>query len=102
MTTYIWRDNQWQEKPERDYRQPWGVMVMRDIPEYRSPLGTGLITSRSHRREDLKRGDCREVDPSEFMAAPRRESMLDRTAKMDAEIAGPLPEIVRSKPVMGE
>lgn len=34
--------------------------------EYRSPLGTGLIASRYDRREDLKRGGCREVDPSEF------------------------------------
>lgn len=101
MTTYIWRDNQWQEKPERDYRQPWGVMVMRDIPEYRSPLGTGLITSRSHRREDLKRGDCREVDPSEWKSPPPKpQTMLDRTAKMDAEIAGPPPEIVRSNPTI--
>lgn len=41
-------------------------MVLRDIPEYKSPLGTGLITSRSHRREDLKRGNAREVDPGEF------------------------------------
>ena len=43
-----------------------GPYVMSDIEPYRSPLGTGEITSRSHRREDLKRGGCREVDPSEF------------------------------------
>jgi hypothetical protein len=46
--------------------KPVAPSVMRDIPEYKSPLGTGLITSRSHRREDLKRGGAREVDPSEF------------------------------------
>lgn len=44
--------------------------VMGDIPEYRSPLGTGPITSRSHRREDLKRGNCREVDPGEYKHPP--------------------------------
>ena len=46
--------------------KPVAPMVMRDIPEYKSPLGTGLITSRSQRREDLKRGNAREVDPSEY------------------------------------
>ena len=40
--------------------------ILGDIPEYLSPLGTGLITSRSQRREELKRNNCREVDPSEF------------------------------------
>ena len=36
-----------------------------DIPAYRSPLGTGMIEGRRARREDLLRGNCREVDPSE-------------------------------------
>ena len=40
--------------------------VLGDIPEYVSPLGTGLVTSRSQRREELKRHGCREVDPGEF------------------------------------
>lgn len=44
--------------------------VMGDIAEYKSPLGTGVIGSRSHRREDLKRGNCREVDPSEYQHPP--------------------------------
>lgn len=39
--------------------------VLGDIKPYRSPLGTGEISSRSQRREDLKRNNCREVDPSE-------------------------------------
>lgn len=38
-------------------------MVMRDIPEYQSPIDDRWITSRSHRREDLKRNDCVEMDP---------------------------------------
>ncbi len=58
-----WPDNHVEPEPERSSLA--SPQVMRDIPEYRSPLGTGLITSRSHRREDLKRGGCREVDPSE-------------------------------------
>lgn len=39
--------------------------VMTDLPAYKSPLGTGVIEGRYARREDMKRGDCREVDPSE-------------------------------------
>jgi hypothetical protein len=38
-------------------------MVMRDTPEYESPIDGRLITSRSWRREDLKRNNCYEVDP---------------------------------------
>lgn len=38
-------------------------MVMRDIPEYRSPIDGRMITSRSARREDLRRNGCVEVDP---------------------------------------
>lgn len=39
--------------------------IQGDIQPYRSPLGTGEISSRSQRREDMKRGNVREVDPSE-------------------------------------
>ncbi len=42
------------------------VFLWNDLPGYRSPLGTGYIEGRAARREDLKRGNCREVDPSEF------------------------------------
>lgn len=39
--------------------------VMSDAAAYLSPLGTGEIDGRYARREDMKRGNCREVDPSE-------------------------------------
>jgi hypothetical protein len=40
--------------------------VMSDIPEYRSPVGDHkMITSRSERREDLKRNNCVELPPRE-------------------------------------
>lgn len=65
MTTYVYRDGKLVEKSEAT-PLPISPQIMRDIPEYRSPLGTGTISSRSHRREDLKRANCREVDPSEF------------------------------------
>ena len=41
------------------------IHVMSDTPGYMSPLGTGFIDGRRARREDLKRGGCREVDPGE-------------------------------------
>ena len=37
--------------------------VISDIPEYLSPIDGRPITSRSERREDMKRNDCVEVDP---------------------------------------
>lgn len=78
MTTYVYRDGRLIEKPAGEPRVA-GPMIMRDIPDYRSPLGTGMITSRSHRREDLKRGNCREVDPGEWKPDPnyaaRKEAM---------------------------
>ena len=38
-------------------------MVMRDIPEYASPIDGKPITSRSYRRYDLESNGCHEVDP---------------------------------------
>lgn len=38
--------------------------VISDIPEYRSPIDGKPITSRSERREDLKRNNCVEWEPS--------------------------------------
>lgn len=38
-------------------------MVVRDIQEYRSPVDGKLISSRSARREDLKKNDCVEWEP---------------------------------------
>lgn len=70
MTRYLWKNGQFvhpstgepMTMPERD-----GIcapQVMRDIPEYVSPVGDhALITSRSQRREDLKRHDCVEAPP---------------------------------------
>lgn len=68
MTTYVWRDG-WKDKrtgepmPKPFAGQICAPMVVSDIPEYRSPINGALITSRSHRREDLARHDCVEIDP---------------------------------------
>lgn len=39
-------------------------MIISDIPEYRSPVDGRVITSRSERRDDLKRNGCVEYEPS--------------------------------------
>src|SRR4051794_38364019 len=54
----------------RDLPRPPSVApyVRGDLPAYKSPRGTGWIDGRAARREDLKRGNCREVDPSEYRA----------------------------------
>lgn len=44
--------------------------IMRDIPDYMSPMGTGLIAGRTQRREDMKVNNVREVDPSEKPKPP--------------------------------
>jgi hypothetical protein len=38
--------------------------IISDIPEYRSPIDGRLIGSRSERRDDLKRNNCVEYEPS--------------------------------------
>ncbi|MGL4558734.1 MAG: hypothetical protein ACRCV5_14620 [Afipia sp.] len=69
MTRYVWKGDgfydrktgeRMQVKDENAICKPY---VVSDIPEYRSPIDGRPITSRSHRREDLKRNDCYEMDP---------------------------------------
>ncbi|MCP2134592.1 hypothetical protein J2S28_001644 [Rhizobium sp. SLBN-94] len=39
-------------------------MIISDIPEYASPIDGRMITTRSERRDDLKRNNCVEYEPS--------------------------------------
>lgn len=66
MAKYIWRDGDWREVVWTPPRKAVAPYVWSDLPAYKSPLGTGVVDGRKARREDLKRGGCREVDPSEF------------------------------------
>lgn len=45
-------------------------MIQSDLPAYKSPLGTGWVVGRAARREEMKRHNVREVDPSEFRRSP--------------------------------
>lgn len=60
-------DQPWPEaciKPQRQVRAAFTApMVMRDIPDYRSPIDGKVIGSRSTRREDLKKNGCVEWEP---------------------------------------
>jgi hypothetical protein len=44
--------------------------IQRDLPAYRSPIGTGWVEGRAARREDLARSGCRAVEPGEMPAKP--------------------------------
>lgn len=73
MTTYIWDKtagvfvtyDRLTEKAAR-CSKPRGLMLHRDLPAYKSPLGDGWIDGRTERREHFKRTGTREVDPSEY------------------------------------
>lgn len=69
MPRFVFLDGVLTEVPyARDLpRQPSRFpSIQSDLAPYKSPLGTGWIDGRRARREDLARGGCREVDPSEY------------------------------------
>lgn len=59
---FIDRDGQAMEAPDRIC----APLICSDIKPYLSPLGTGEVSGRRQRREELKRAGCREVDPDEY------------------------------------
>lgn len=70
MSAYVWRNGQFVNKQTgAAMHKPFEGQVcmptvISDIPEYRSPIDGKPITSRSSRREDLKRNNCVEYEPS--------------------------------------
>lgn len=68
MSVYVWRDGGFVNKASGtpmhlDREGVFAPAVMRDVPEYRSPIDGKPISSRSHQREDLKRNDCVLAEP---------------------------------------
>lgn len=69
MSSFVWKDGRWRDKKTGepmetpDTNEVCVPRLWRDIPEYRSPIDGRIISSRSTRREDLKRNDCIEIDP---------------------------------------
>jgi hypothetical protein len=80
--TYRLRNGELVEKKTGEVLQTSGKvcapMVMRDIPEYESPIDGRMISSRSQKREDLKRNNCIEVDPS--VTLTKVETLKERWA----------------------
>ena len=70
---HIWHNGDWVDVSAFKRAESVGPMIIRDTPEYRSPIDGRLIDGRAARREDLKRNGCREVDPSEFKPIYRNE-----------------------------
>jgi len=67
MATYKWVNGNWIDKetglPMEVEDRICAPMVRPDIPAYRSPFDGKLISSRSTRREDLKKNGCVEWEP---------------------------------------
>lgn len=95
MARYFWRNDRFEDRdgvpmsvPARD-----GVptpYVVSDI-SYISPITRKPITSRSERREELKRTNSREVDPSEFRPRYSDKKMAE-AHRRDVEPA-PVPDL---------
>ncbi|EHH07546.1 hypothetical protein ATCR1_06756 [Agrobacterium tumefaciens CCNWGS0286] len=72
MAVYVSRNGQMVDKatgepmltPEQRAAPVPVPMIISDIPEYRSPIDGRVISSRSERRDDLKRNGCVEYEPS--------------------------------------
>lgn len=85
--TFILRDGQLVEKKTGTALAiPNGPLcaptVIGDIPEYRSPIDGRMITSRSERREDLRRNNCVEAgDTALSLTKGKREFKNARFAK---------------------
>lgn len=59
-------------------------MVVSDIPEYRSPVDGRLISSRSARRDDLKKHGCVPYEPS--LSPVNKERFEESRAKRKAKL----------------
>lgn len=71
MAKYLWNGKAFVDgegNPMVDPSAPYVPaipQIMRDIPEYRSPVDGALISSRSTRRYDLEKNNCRDWEPSD-------------------------------------
>lgn len=72
MAVFVFRDGRYVNKhtgepmlSDADRAKPISMpTIIGDIPEYRSPIDGRVIGSRSERRDDLKRNNCVEYEPS--------------------------------------
>lgn len=97
---FLWRGGEWVDVRDLGPRPPSRTPhIWSDLPAYKSPLGTGVIEGRAARREEMKRSNCREVDPGEFNAVYRNPAFAK---KHGLELGGdPLPKPKRMPTTIG-
>lgn len=96
MARYVWRNDGFydratgerMEAPERIARP----FVVKDVT-YKSPLSGREITSRSERREEMKRHNVREVDPTEYRPTYRKKENAIRNGGEWNPDAGGKPDL---------
>lgn len=66
--------------------------VVRDTPAYVSPMSGREVDGRAARREDMKRHDVREVDPSERLKSRPKEPGWVKDWRADRGIVRTAPE----------
>lgn len=105
MTIYRWRSGEWRDRDglpllnqEESARPIAAPMVMRDTPDYESPVTGEMITSRSHRREDLKRHDCHEVDPPKTVTLKNERFCKKWGLPLGETKTAKMKEILRARP----
>ena len=63
---YVWDEKLHKLVEQAERRPAEHHFVWADLPMYQSPVTLKPVEGRYQRREDLKRANCREVDPSEI------------------------------------
>jgi hypothetical protein len=70
MARYFWRNGEFVDREGREMPIPdrggrlCAPSVVSDITDYASPIDGRMITTRSQRRDDLRRNGCVEYEPS--------------------------------------
>ncbi|HEY1035006.1 MAG TPA: hypothetical protein VGE09_08495 [Pseudoxanthomonas sp.] len=83
MSRYRWTGDKFVDGDGRVMKAPDRVcapMVVKDVT-YKSPLSGKEITSRSQRREEMKRHNVREVDPGEFTPTYNSKKRADQSRR---------------------
>lgn len=61
---------------------PSGFSIWSDLAAYKSPLGTGWVDGRAARREEMKRHNCRPVDPSEWKPTYTNQRYVEKLKRL--------------------
>ena len=83
MTRYRWTGDRFEDRDGKAMPTEERIcapMVVSDVT-YRSPLSGKEITSRSARREEMKRHNVREVDPGEFTPTYNSKKRADQSRR---------------------